>query len=185
MPAKNISYTRATTDNELHQILAIQKENIASRITTIEKEKEGFITIGHDFDMLKRMNDSCPHIIAKNGDQVAGYALVMLKYFRNEIHELTPMFDTADKILNNKNYIVMGQICIAKEYRKMGIFKGLYNYYQQELKNDYECLFTEVASNNLRSLGAHKSVGFKIVKTQITDSVSWELMVWNWKQPIF
>jgi len=176
-----ISYARASTNDELHQILTIQKENIPTNISTEEKKKEGFISVTHDFNMLKKMNDACAHIIAKNGDIVTGYALVMLKSFRNEIPVLTPMFASADEILGTKNYVVMGQVCIAKEYRKMGIFKGLYKHYKEELKNEYDCCFTEVASNNLRSLGAHKSVGFNTMKTQTAGNISWELMEWDWK----
>ncbi len=128
------------------------------------------------------MNEASAHIIAKKENIVVGYALVMLKSFRNEIPILTPMFSTADEVLNNKNYVVMGQICIAKDYRRMGVFKNLYKHYKDELKNEYDCCFTEVASNNIRSLEAHKSVGFNIIKTQITNNISWELMAWDWSQ---
>ncbi len=176
-----ISYTRASTDEELHQILAIQKENTPANISIEERGKEGFITVTHNFSTLKKMNKACAHIIAKKENIVVGYALVMLKSFRNEIPILTPMFSTADEVLNNKNYVVMGQICIAKDYRRMGVFKNLYKHYKDELKNEYDCCFTEVASNNIRSLGAHKNVGFNIIKTQITNNISWELMAWDWK----
>ena len=176
-----ILYTRASSDEELHQILEIQKRNIKANISQEEKEKEGYITVGHDFDIVKKMNDACPHIIAKDGDKVAGYALVMLQSFRHDMPVLTPMFEKADQLLSRKNYVVMGQVCIDKPYRKMGIFKGLYHYYQQELNGTYDCLVTEVATLNTRSLNAHKSVGFKIIDTQITDGTSWELVNWDWK----
>lgn len=181
MNRPEISYTRARLDSELHQILEIQKRNIKEGLTKEEKAKEGFITVGHDFDILKKMNDACAHILAKDEDKVAGYALVMLPSFRNDIPVLTPMFDTADTLLKGKNYVVMGQVCIDKPYRKMGVFRGMYAYYQKELNTKFDCLFTEIASSNTRSLRAHNSVGFKSLKTAITDGVSWELVNWDWK----
>jgi len=177
----NIRYTRASSDEELRQILAIQKRNIKTALLEGEDQTEGFITVGHDFEILKKMNDACPHILAKDGNTVAGYALVMLQSFRNEMPVLVPMFETADLLLQGKNYVVMGQVCIDKPYRKMGVFKGMYFYYQEQLNTTYDCLFTEVATANTRSLGAHKSVGFKILDTQITDGTSWELVNWDWK----
>jgi len=181
MPRPAITYTRASSNDELYQILEIQHRNIKANITPEEKEKEGYITVGHDFDILKKMNNACPHILAKDGDKIAGYALVMLQSFRNKMPVLTPMFKKADYLLKGKNYVVMGQVCIDKPYRKMGIFKGLYHYYQQELNSSYDCLVTEVATLNIRSLNAHQSVGFKIIYTQVTNGTSWELVNWDWK----
>ena len=137
-----ITYTRASSDEELYQILEIQKRNIKANISIEEKEKEGYITVGHDFDILKKMNDACAHIIAKDENKVAGYALVMLPSFRYEMPVLTPMFTSADRLLKNNNYVAMGQICIDKPYRKMGIFKGLYTFYQEKLSSQFNSLFT-------------------------------------------
>lgn len=176
----SITYTRVSTEHEMNQILAIQERNFKHHLSEEEKAQEGFITVGHDFEMLKKMNDACPHIIAKDGDNVAGYALVMLRSFRNDIPVLTAMFESADHFLGDKNYVVMGQICIDRPYRRIGVFRGLYEYYQQELSTTFDCLVTEVASKNKRSFEAHKSIGFKTLKTQISNGTSWELVSWDW-----
>lgn len=176
-----VVYKRATETSELEQILALQKKNAIHSIPSTEKEIEGFITVSHSYEILKKMNDACPHIIAKDGELVVGYALVMLKEFRDEISVLTAMFEAATKLLGDKNYLAMGQICISKEYRKQGIFRGMYAYYKEELQNDYDCLLTEVATENSRSLNAHLNVGFEIIKTQITNDTSWELICWDWE----
>ena len=176
-----IRYTRASTKNELDQILALQKTNAMNAVSPLEKQSEGFVTVSHSYAILKQMNDACPHIIAKDGDLVVGYALVMLKEFRDEIAVLSAMFDTAAELLGNKSYVAMGQICISKAYRKKGIFRGMYDFYQEELQDEYDCLLTEVATNNTRSLAAHKSIGFQVLKTQVSDRFSWELIHWNWK----
>ncbi len=176
-----IRYKRVTKTLELEQILALQKENFKSSLSHDEIQKEGFVTVAHSLDVLKKMNDKCAHIIAKDDDFVVGYALVMLKEFKDEISVLTAMFETAQKLLGDQRYVAMGQICISKNYRRKGIFKGLYNFYKKELNHEFDCLLTEVATNNIRSLNAHKSVGFEVLKTQISDDISWELICWNWR----
>lgn len=176
----NIQYTRVTTIDELEQILALQKNNAIDAIPSIEKRNEGFVSVSHTYDILKQMNDACPHIIAKDGGLVVGYALVMLKEFRDEISILSRMFETAAELLGDKNYLAMGQICISKEYRKQGIFRGMYSFYKEQLQNEYDCLLTEVATENSRSLNAHLSVGFEVLKKQKTDAISWELLCWFW-----
>jgi len=175
-----ITYKRAGTDGELEQILEIQSRAIKSNVSDEDRIKEGYITVPHTFDILKEMNDASPHILAIDGDTVAGYALVMLRRFRNKIPVLEPMFESADALLPMHNYLAMGQICIDKPYRSQGLFKGLYNFYREELSATYDCLFTEVATANTRSLEAHKAVGFKILKTEVTDGTSWELINWEW-----
>lgn len=176
-----IQYTRVTTFDELEQILVLQKNNATDAISSIEKQNEGFVTVSHTYDILKQMNDACPHIIAKDGDLVIGYALVMLKKFRDEISILSRMFETAAELLGDKNYLAMGQICISKEYRKQGIFRGMYDFYKEELQNEFDCLLTEVATNNERSLSAHLNMGFEVLKTQVSNGVSWELIKWDWR----
>jgi len=175
-----ISYKRVASDDELRQILEIQKRNMRTSLTETEIHSEGFITIGHDFEILKKMNTACPHIISSDEGKVIAYALTMTKQFKNEIPALIPMFETADALLGNRNYMVMGQICIAKPYRRQGHFKKMYNFYREQLHNEYDCLFTEVATDNIRSLEAHKKVGFKVLKTEVSDGISWELVNWDW-----
>lgn len=176
-----IQYTRASSVNELLQILELQKNNSLSTVNSFEQENEGFVTVSHSLEVLKQMNDACPHIIAKDGDLVVGYALVMLQKFRDKISVLSAMFETATELLGDKKYLAMGQVCVSKQYRKQGVFRGMYQFYKEELQNDFDCLLTEVASSNHRSLNAHLSVGFKILKTQTTDGVSWELINWDWR----
>lgn len=176
-----ITYKRASSDDELHQILAIQKRALKGNVSMEEQEKEGYITVPHTFDLLKTMNDASPHVLAMDGEQVAAYALVMPRIFRKLIPILIPMFETGDRLLPGRNYLGMGQICIDKPYRGQGLFQGLYDFYKSELSPTYDCLFTEVATSNIRSLKAHQRVGFKILETQTTDGTTWEMINWDWR----
>lgn len=48
-----IIYKRAETTKELNQILELQRANIPSVISREEKTTEGFVTVYHDFEILK------------------------------------------------------------------------------------------------------------------------------------
>jgi len=50
------------------------------------------------------------------------------------------------------------------------------NFTKQKLKNDFDCLLTQVATSKQRSLKANLSVGLKILKTQTLDGIPWELI---------
>jgi ribosomal protein S18 acetylase RimI-like enzyme len=128
------------------------------------------------------MNTVCAHCIAKVNGKVVGYALCMDKRFKNKIDVLRSMFVEIDSSLVHypkkyTNYIAMGQICIDKEYRKKGIFRGLYNYMREELRAQYSCVITEVDAKNVRSSDAHKAIGFELLKTYFSDAITWELML--------
>ncbi len=179
---KKIDYTTVATIKELEQIIQLQKNNLSSSISIKEKQIEGFVTVQHDLDMLKKMNDRQPHSIAKDGDAVVGYALSMVEHFKNDIEVLKPMFTKIDmQIDHSLSYIVMGQICVDKKYRKQGIFRGLYHKMRDELKAKYDLLITEVAATNNRSLQAHYSIGFTDLLVYDAKGITWHIVQWDWK----
>ena len=181
MNTSHITYKRAKTDEELLQILTLQQSNFSSSISEEEKAKEGFVTVQHDFDILKSMNDTCQHIIATHDNKVIGYALSMVKEFQDKIEVLKPMFQEIEKHIENQNsYLVMGQACVDKEFRKRGIFRGMYTFMKEQLNQHYDTLITEIDSSNKRSIDAHYAVGFKQLHTYYANNQDWEIVVWNW-----
>jgi hypothetical protein len=162
---------------ELEQILSLQKENLPSALSKKEIVKEGFVTIAHTYDLLEAMNKVCPHIIAKEEDKVIGYALCMHPKFGNEIDILKPMFKEINAVLSpGEKYIVMGQVCIDKAFRKMGIFQNLYKKMQDVIKPDFNFIITEVDALNKRSLNAHLAIGFVELKTYSSNGRKWHLI---------
>jgi len=179
----NITYHRVSNDEELNQILTLQEQNLRHLISDEQKLTEGFVTLQHDFEMLKKMNDVCNHCIAKQGDKVVGYALAMLQDFKKDIPLLVPMFQEIDQALTaghlSKNYIAMGQICIDKSCRGQGVFRGLYNYMASELKHKFDAIITEVDTKNTRSSAAHRAIGFKVLKNYHSNNQLWEIISLN------
>lgn len=173
-----VTYKRATDASELKQILELQQRNLFAKVSVEEQHKEGFLTVSHSFGLLKKMNAVCPHIIAKAKDEVVGYTLCMHPKFSNEIEILKPMFLEIETIIPKiENYIIMGQVCVDKNYRKKGVFRNLYQNMSEFLKPEFDSIITEVDAKNTRSLKAHYAVGFKLLKSHISGGQDWELII--------
>lgn len=171
-------YKQADTLKELEQILDLQQQNLSKNISQKESAKEGFVTVEHSLEMLKAMNDVCRHIIALDKGTVVGYALCMHPKFAEDIEVLRPMFLEIEKVLTKKkNYMVMGQICVAKSFRGQGIFRKLYQTMKEKLPNSFDTIITEVDGKNNRSLAAHKAIGFQEMGRYIAADKEWVIVI--------
>jgi len=136
--------------------------------------------------LLQQMDELAPSIIIKNNGKVVAYALVMLRSCRDLIDALTPMFAVFDDIqwngkpLNDYKYYVMGQVCVAKDYRGEGLFQLLYHKHRDVYGPDYDFIMTEVALRNTRSLRAHERTGFRTIHTYKDQLDEWAVMLWDW-----
>lgn len=185
--AAHIHFTTITTEGDLHQVLALQQANLSTRVSADVAQSQGFVTVQHNFDLLKAMNEAIPQVIAKDGDQVVGYALVMLPSFQDLIPVLKPMFlmfenmDYKGKKLVDYQYYVMGQVCVAEGYRGMGVFDGLYRQHKELYSPRFDFVATEIASRNTRSIRAHQRVGFQAIHTFEDETDHWKIVVWDWQ----
>ncbi len=185
-----IQFTTVSNKLELDGILKLQAQNLPVNITIEEAKEQGFVTVQHDMDLLSAMNTPYPHIIAKKNDQVVGFALVMLSEFGNEVPVLRPMFKKIDTLsFKNKpliatNYFVMGQVCVDKTCRRQGVFSGLYQQMKKQMSSQFDCIITEVATRNIRSMNAHQYIGFEVVDTYTVAAEEWAIVVWDWKRSI-
>ncbi|TYP99926.1 acetyltransferase (GNAT) family protein [Tenacibaculum adriaticum] len=173
-----VAYKITSTREELEQILNLQQKNLLKNLSEEEKKEQGFVTVEHTLGILQNMHDVQPHIIATHQNKVVGYALSMHQSFKNDIPVLVPMFDVIEKTVENSlNYIVMGQICIDKDYRGKGIFRGLYDKMKKEVFKNFDAIITEVDALNTRSSNAHKAIGFKELVKYESGGQLWELII--------
>ncbi|WP_343488159.1 GNAT family N-acetyltransferase [Allomuricauda sp. d1] len=173
-----VVYKQASTESDLRQILALQQRNLPKNLSQEEIKQEGFLTVEHDFELLKKMNDKCAHTIATIDDKVIAYLLSMHPKFAEEIAVLKPMFAEITKVVSkSERYIIMGQVCVAKSHRGQGIFRGLYTHMQQFLQPTYTKIITEVDVKNSRSMQAHKAMGFVELKRYEADGKEWSLII--------
>jgi len=120
--------------------------------------------------------------VAKDDQELAGYALVMPVEFRSFVPVLDPMFRRLDANarLEGRRYYVMGQVCVAKPYRGRGVFSALYAAHRENLKSRFDACVTEISVRNSRSLRAHEKVGFEELERYRTATDEWIVVIWNW-----
>jgi hypothetical protein len=183
-----IIYTTAKSKNDLEGILTLQKRNLPPSLTSDEVQSQGFVTVDHSYDQLEKLNDLEKHVIAKDNEKVIGYLLAMTKQCRFDIPVLLPMFEVFDAVsyngrkISEHNYLVVGQVCIAKAYRGQGVLDHCYEAYRQNYSAKYDFAITEIAGTNIRSLKAHKRIGFKEINTYLSpDKTEWVVVLWDWR----
>ncbi|HRO70866.1 MAG TPA: GNAT family N-acetyltransferase [Chitinophagaceae bacterium] len=173
-------------ETELVQILDLQKKNLAMYISEDEIRNEGFVTLSHDLETLQKMHRLAPSVVIKDGDTVIAYALAMLKECRQLIPDLDPMFSLFDtlhynnKPLNDYRFYVMGQICIDKAYRGLGLVEKLYTFHKQQYAPLFDLMVTEIATRNKRSMRAHKKNGFQSIHIYRDQLDEWAVVAWDW-----
>src|SRR5262249_26311329 len=103
------------TDIELEQILELQRANLARNLSSQDIASQGFVTVEHSLEVLRRMHAIRPSIVAKEGEELAGYALVMPVQCRSFIPILEPMFQRLGSVgIEKQRLYLIGQIGGAK-----------------------------------------------------------------------
>ena len=117
-----LQFTIAKSRQDLEGILSLQHANLAINLSGEEIESQGFVTVVHSYELISKLNKAEPHVIAKDADKVVGYTLAMTNAAKADIPVLVPMFELFESIdydgrkLSSYQYIVVGQVCVDKEY---------------------------------------------------------------------
>lgn len=166
-----IKLERALTDESILQILDLQRKNLKKNLSAEEVQTQGFVTAEHTFEILKKINDLEPTIIATDNGRVVAYAIAMRREAGEGMEVFKELFETIDSLsvdgkgFNEFKYIFVGQLCVDKQYRGQGVVKALYGFYQEVLKEKYDFAITDISEHNPRSLKAHLNSGFKYFHT--------------------
>lgn len=182
-----LKYTKAT-DADLRGILSLQQANLKQHLSPEEVASQGFVTVVHDMDLIRRLNDREQHIIARDGERVVGYTLAMTRDAREDIPVLVSLFNQLETIplggqmLSDYRYIVVGQVCVDKAYRGQHVLDRCYAAYRDTYEKKYEMAVTDIASTNLRSRKAHQRIGFRELKSFVDEvGTEWVIVVWDWR----
>lgn len=186
-----VSYKIVSGEEELKGILSLQKANLWENMSPEEIANEGFVTLHHNLNLLKRLNSIEPHLVSKDEGKVIAYVLTMTKKSREEISDLFPMFKEFDKtlyegkLISEYNYMIVGQVCVDKNYRGSGVFDQIYSAYRKVYSPKYNFAITEIDAANQRSLAAHKRIGFKVVHEYHTRTGKhWFIVIWEWRNQV-
>ena len=186
----SIAFRTVSNQHEVEQILALQAANHRDQVDAATAASEGFTSVRHDPAVLHAMNREFPSAIASSGDALAGYCLMMPQTFRDRVPLLQPMFALLDglhwrgeALAGNPRWFVMGQVCVAREFRGQGVFDGLYHELRRAYRERFDFTVTEISQRNARSLRAHRRVGFETLHTYLDPAADerWEVVVWDWR----
>ncbi|MBD2757519.1 GNAT family N-acetyltransferase [Spirosoma validum] len=183
-----LTITTVQSDADVRGILTLQHANLRKNVPVDVQVDQGFVTVEHDPDVLTRMNQAAPSVIAKDGDTVVGYALTMLPEFGTDVPELLPLFDLINTLIYNEKplkdytWYVMGQVCVANGYRGQQVFDRMFQHHKEVYGDRYQLLITDISANNTRSLRAHTRVGFKSLHEFYDPTIgeTWVIVAWDW-----
>jgi predicted GNAT superfamily acetyltransferase len=181
-----LSFQTAESEKDLQGILDLQQQNHLSTVSSID---EGFLFVRHDLEVLTKMQSFAPQIICKDGDEVVAFTLAMTADCKGDVPALIPMFDVFDQIpfkgscVSDFKYIVVGQVCVGKNHRGMGVFDKNYQTYKETFQEKFDFAITEISTRNPRSIRAHTRIGFREIY-QYTDhsGENWSIVIWDWGQ---
>lgn len=183
-----IEYTTASAVTDLTGILALQRQNLAAALLPNEIQSQGFVTVVHELSDLEHLNLIERHVIAKEGGKIVAYLLAMTEASKHTIPVLRPMFTIFENLeidgkpFQHFRYMVVGQVCVAKAYRGQGVFDACYAFYKERFRIKYDFAVTEIDATNLRSLAAHRRIGFKeLHRYTAPDAKNWVIVWWDWR----
>lgn len=177
---------RVTDKEEINGIKALQTSNLKSNLTDAEMMQEGFLTASYSLEFLEQMHSIEPAIVAKEEDTVVGYALAVTKALYGHHDLLDDLFAQIDahrykgQLLADVDYVVVGQLCVAKTHRGIGLVQQLYGFFQTSLSTKYPYLITDVDEKNPRSVKAHLKTGFEIIGSLHYGGSDWHIVLWDW-----
>ena len=79
------------------------------------------------------------------------------------INYLQEMNAASPSIIAKDGNKVVGQLCVAKEYRGQDLVQKLYGHFRDCLSKEFTYLVTDIAQANTRSLKAHQKRGFQVI----------------------
>ncbi|MFT3913769.1 MAG: GNAT family N-acetyltransferase [Anaeromyxobacteraceae bacterium] len=178
----------AAGDGDLRAILALQASQLAATLGPEAAARDGFVTVRHDLETLRRMHALAPSVVAAVGGPagdaapLAGYALVMPVEAAPWVPVLAPMFELLrglsfrGRALAALRHYVMGQVCVAPAWRGRGVFDALYDGHRRLLAGRYDVVVTEISARNGRSLRAHARVGFETIHRYRDATDDWAVV---------
>jgi ribosomal protein S18 acetylase RimI-like enzyme len=175
-------------DDDLSAILRLQQKNLPAVLTREEARREGFVTVQHSLEILKKMHAIAPSVIVRDGADLAGYALMLPPACRDLLPVILTMFEAfgalswRNRPLPEHRYYVMGQICVAREHRGRGVFEALYRGHAELYGPHHDLVVTEISVNNERSARAHRKLGFVEIGRHRDSADDWSIVGWDFRR---
>jgi len=141
-------------------ILRLQSANFIANLSESERE-EGFLSARFTLEQTAQIAEDLGTMVAVVDDALAGFLCAFRRDFDTGSPVIAKMLDSYDRLtfagkpLNSFHSYIYGPVCIAREYRRRGLLRGLYEAQKNDLAGRFEVGVAFVSRSNPHSLQAH------------------------------
>lgn len=141
-------------------IIRLQRVNYIGNLTE-EERKEGFLSAEFSLAQVAAIASDLGIAIVTTGDDVAGCLCALRREFDHGSPVVAKMLESYEQArfegqpLSAFNSYIYGPVCIAREHRRRGLLRGLYEFQKQDLAGQFEVGVALVSHSNPHSMQAH------------------------------
>jgi predicted GNAT superfamily acetyltransferase len=156
---RGIEYRRAGPE-DYGEIVRLQRENYIANLTA-EERREGFLSAEFSLEQVAAIAGDLGIAIVTMNDDLAGCLCGIRREFNHGSPVVAKMLETYDHVwfqeqpLSAFNSYIYGPVCIARQYRRRGLLRGLYDFQKKDLAGQFEIGVALVSHSNPHSMQAH------------------------------
>ena len=154
------SVFRRAAPEDYSAILRLQSVNYIANLSD-EERKEGFLSAQFTLEQTAQMAEDLGTMVAVVDGVIAGFVCAFRREFETGSPVIAKMLESYDRVtfegrpLNSFNSYIYGPVCIAREHRRRGLLRGLYEAQKKDLAGRYKVGVAFVSRSNPHSLRAH------------------------------
>ncbi|MBI3065828.1 MAG: N-acetyltransferase [Deltaproteobacteria bacterium] len=154
------SLFRRAAPEDYPAILRLQSANYIASLSD-EERKEGFLSAQFTLEQTAQIAEDLGTMVAVVDDALAGFLCAFRREFDTGSPVIAKMLDSYDRVtfegrpLNSFNSYIYGPVCIAREHRRRGLLRGLYEAQKRDLAGRFEVGVAFVSRSNPHSLQTH------------------------------
>lgn len=151
---------RCARRKDYDSIVRLQAANYIENLTD-EERVEGFLSAQFSSEQIAAIATDLGIAIVTNGTEITGCLCAFRREFVHGSPVVAKMLESyqdarfAGRALSAFNSYIYGPVCIAREYRRRGLLRGLYEFQKKHLTGRFEIGVALVSHSNPHSMQAH------------------------------
>jgi predicted GNAT superfamily acetyltransferase len=151
---------RRAAPEDYPSILRLQSANDITNLSD-EERKEGFLSAQFTPEQTAQIAEDLGTMVAVVDHELAGFLCAFRREFDTGSPVIAKMIESYDRVtfegkpLSFFNSYIYGPVCIARQHRRRGLLRGLYEAQKKDLAGRYEVGVAFVSRSNPHSLQAH------------------------------
>ncbi|MGH7812252.1 MAG: hypothetical protein ACREP5_18430 [Candidatus Binatia bacterium] len=141
-------------------IVELNSENFIANLSA-ENRADGFLSAIFSMKQIAAIAEDLGTTVAIVDGSLAGFLCAMRNDFDHGSEVIAKMLASYDRmrfegrpLIEYRSYIY-GPVCVARDHRRKGLLRGLYEAQKQNLAGQFEVGVALIARSNLHSMHAH------------------------------